>query len=649
MSGLAALFHRDGRPANPDYAWAMLSAVPYRGPDGASVWTSDRIALGHARMAVTPEEAEERQPLVSPRTGCVLISDARLDNRDDLLARLPDPASPDASDAELILRAYESWGIDSAARLLGDFAYVIWDPRRERLVGARDTSGQRTLFYRVDRGTFAAASEIRQLVQDPSVPIIPNERQVRQFLVPMIILESARDQAPETFFDGIFGVPAGHVLVVEPESLRLKRYWDLKPTAELRYRTDDEYAEHFLALFSEVLRTRLRASRTGIMLSGGLDSSSIVCTAQELFRSGRAEDRGVTCLSLVFNGLECDERDLIRDIEAKYGIQSQYIPLTASTDRLMLEPPEVQESPHSTNLRFGDPVYAAASQAGIRVLLTGDVGDACLQGSRLTFDSLLRQGKFREFQRHWLAYRRNSTDRFRTVFAETCVLPFLPPSLQTSVNSWHLKRVFRRIWDTIIPFWMTPSMREELTRAYLELRLRREGQRRFSSPARQVDYDQLYPPEAAPHPAPWPLEIWRPFADRRLHEFLLAIPPEQKFAPHPDTDLFYAGSKRILREAMRGILPESVRTRTTRTHFASVFEDEVARRWSDYEAVFGPSGRSLIADRGYIDRSKFWTRLLMLRDGVRDADFFYLTRVVALETWLRAATRPRVTAAIGRA
>src|SRR5207248_2685690 len=121
---------------------------------------------------------------VSPRTGCALIADARLDNRDVLLARLPDRPSPRASDAELILCAYEAWGLDAPARLLGDFAFVIWDPRRKRLLCARDSSGQRTLYYRIDRRTFAAASELHQLLQDPSVPVAPDEERIRDFLVP---------------------------------------------------------------------------------------------------------------------------------------------------------------------------------------------------------------------------------------------------------------------------------------------------------------------------------------------------------------------------------------------------------------------------------------------------------------------------------
>jgi asparagine synthase (glutamine-hydrolysing) len=144
--------------------------------------------------------------------------------------------------------------------------------------------------------------------------------------------------------------------------------------------------------------------------------------------------------------------------------------------------------------------------------------------------------------------------------------------------------------------------------------------------------------------AGFPVQIWRPYADRRLHQFLLAIPPEQKFAPHPETDEQYAGSKRIVRRGLRGVLPESIRTRTSKTHFASLFEDELHRRWSDYEAAFGPGDRSELAERGYVDKALFWRRLGQVREQGWGTDLIYVMRVLWLETWLRAMRLPRAQA-----
>jgi asparagine synthase (glutamine-hydrolysing) len=187
---------------------------------------------------------------------------------------------------------------------------------------------------------------------------------------------------------------------------------------------------------------------------------------------------------------------------------------------------------------------------------------------------------------------------------------------------------------------MCEPLRADLSRRQVQLWLEAERARRFSSPAREAEYNLLYPPEIMLHPAPWPLEIWRPFADRRLHRFLLAIPPEHKFAPHPDSDEFYAGSKRVVRHAMRGIVPESVRTRTSKTVFQAQVRHGIDRQWSAFEAAFGPSSRPEIALRGYVDRHQFWSRLIHLREGQYGPDLVYVLEMVGLETWLRTLQLP---------
>ena len=282
-----------------------------------------------------------------------------------------------------------------------------------------------------------------------------------------------------------------------------------------------------------------------------------------------------------------------------------------------------------------DAILGEASRVGVRVLLTGDVADSCVYGTRLVFDSLLRRGDLGAFARHLRAYRRVSRDSLRKIVALYCLAPLLPLGLQKQMVASYVRRAVEGSLPYLLPLWMPETLRAELSRSHLRRCLEEERGRRFSSESREAEYRLLYPPEIARHPVPWSLEIWRPFADRRMHEFLLAIPPEQKFAPHPDLDEFYAGSKRLVRNAMRGILPESVRTQTSKTIFSAVFEQELERQWPDYEAAFGPSARPEVSTRGYVDQALFWSRLQMLRRGVGGADVMYILHVVELETWLR--------------
>jgi asparagine synthase (glutamine-hydrolysing) len=206
-----------------------------------------------------------------------------------------------------------------------------------------------------------------------------------------------------------------------------------------------------------------------------------------------------------------------------------------------------------------------------------------------------------------------------------------------------MRRALERARPGLLPAWMPEPLRQDLAERHVQLTLEVERERRFANWTRAIEYRQLYPPEVARNPVGWPLEVCRPYADRRLHEFLLAIPPEEKFAPFqdPQTDE-YAGQKLIVRNAMRGIQPESVRTKKIPTHYASVFAQEVQTRWGLYERIFGPDGRPEIVARGYVDPAKFWDRLQQLRDGgAYGRDFLYITRMAALETWLRALRLPR--------
>jgi asparagine synthase (glutamine-hydrolysing) len=353
------------------------------------------------------------------------------------------------------------------------------------------------------------------------------------------------------------------------------------------------------------------------------------------------DHHGFASFSLVYDGLECDERDLIEEIRATYGFRAHFIPCGDDYGRLQLEPRGFQESPNMGIRELRDALCGAATQAGVRAVLTGDVADACVGGSPLVFDSLLRHGKLRAFWRSFQRYRRTSDESRLKMVALYLLGPLLPLGLQKQLMAACLRRILERNRSRLVPWWVAEPLREEQTRRHIQLRLEAERGRRFSSLAREAEYRLLYPPEVARHPVPWPLEFWRPFADRRLHEFLLAVPSEQKFRPHPETDDFYAGSKWLVRRAMRGILPESIRTRTSKTVFTAALETEIARQWPLYEQAFGPNGTSEIARRGYVDPEQFWSRLQALRNGKQGSDFMYLMQVVGLETWLRTLGLPR--------
>lgn len=647
MSGLAALLVRDRPRAEAATVLAMLDAIPYRGPDGSFARCFGPAVLGHARMVVSAAERGEGQPLLSRRTGCAIVADARLDNGDELLSHLlPGSAAKDVSDAALLLRAYEQWGLDAPRHLLGDFAFIVWDPRSRRLMCARDGAGQRTLFYRADHREFAAASEIHQLLQDPRIPVEPNDERIRSALVPLHLNQNEVEQPP-TYYTGVYALEPGRVLVVDADSLHIQRFWQLEAPAPLRYRRAEEYVEQFRELFLRAVATRLRTDGPlGALLSGGLDSSSIVCATQELFRSGAAVDPGFATFSAVFDGEDYDERALIESVHARWNFAFRAHYLTPKDEREWrpLRPGGFRQRPELPTTGMAT-LFDAAHASGTRVLLTGEVADSYLRGSPYVIDSLVRQAKFGQVLPYLAAMRRWSPDSLAKMLALYVVGPLLPPTLHSRLMLAAISRKLRLDAWWLVPSWIPNPLRALLLVRNQELALAREASRVRANETQHRQLVALEPPETPTIASGWPIEIWRPFADRRLVEFVLAVPPEHLFEPRVDDPSAYGSSKQLLRRGLRGLLPEAVRTKRAPTTFGGAALNALERDWPLIEAAFGPGGRPEVGRRGYVDQALFWERLQAVRTGRFGRDFHYVHYIIGLETWLRglAAPRPQAT------
>ena len=205
MSAIAGMVNLDGAPIDPATVTRMAARLGARAPDGTVVWCEGSAALIHGQFSVTPESEDERQPLADTASGLVISFDGRLDNRPELLDALA--IDPEAGDAALTLGAYRMWGEAAAAHLLGDFAFAIWDSTERRLVCGRDTTGVRTLFYRVGRGWIAWASAIDILAAGVNPLPAPNEGMVGEYLTGIVT------DKHETLFQDIYRVPPAHVLV----------------------------------------------------------------------------------------------------------------------------------------------------------------------------------------------------------------------------------------------------------------------------------------------------------------------------------------------------------------------------------------------------------------------------------------------------
>ena len=337
MSGIVGIYFLDGRPVDRMVLERMTESIAHRGPDRAGMWNRGSVGLGHRMLWTTPESLHEQLPLVNPvrlgsrvglssygvneRGKLILTADARIDNREELMAALDLTGDPEReiSDSELILSAYERWGECCSEKLLGDFAFAIWDGRRQHLFLARDHFGVKPIYYYRSSRVFVFASEIKALLCVPEVPRRLNEARVADYLVPMM------DDRVVTFYKEIFRLPPGHSMIVGREEVPARPYWALDPSHEVRYRSDGEYAEAFCQLFTEAVRCRLRSAfPVGSMLSGGLDSSSVVCMARALLRENG--NQRLHSFSAIFEDVpECDERPFINAILAQGGLEPHFV------------------------------------------------------------------------------------------------------------------------------------------------------------------------------------------------------------------------------------------------------------------------------------------------------------------------------------
>jgi len=369
---------------------------------------------------VTPESVGEVQPRVEG--DLAVVADARIDNRKELGSWLRREVGG-WTDSQLILAAYREWGLECAERLVGDFAFVVWDGGRRRLYGARDALGMRSLVYRAEPGRTLFATEVKQILAVPGVPARIHEPAVGVYL-------SGPYMPPEwTFYEGIERLGPAHALVVEEGRVRTWRYWDVDPGNRIRYRREEEYAEHFLEVFREAVRARLRSVHpVGLLLSGGVDSGSVAAVAGSLVKSGEAECPEFRAYSFAFRELvECDERSVSAPLAAHWEI-----PVTdVWADDLwpLKDYPEHGPDRDDPYLFVYQPLLDACLDAaradGCALLLSGDRGDEVTGDWIYDDQGLLLAGKWGTLRRELTAASGGSRRRWLRSARDEVIVPLL--------------------------------------------------------------------------------------------------------------------------------------------------------------------------------------------------------------------------------
>jgi asparagine synthase (glutamine-hydrolysing) len=538
LSDIVGIFHRDGARVERALLQSLADALSYRGPDSRAIWLDGSIGLGHAMLRTTYESAGEQQP-ASLDGRYWITADVRLDSRRELIAEIERAGrkiSRSAPDSTLILHAYAVWGTECGEHLRGDFSFAVWDARSKALFCARDHFGIKPFYYAQHGEFFLFSNTLNCVRMHPAVSEELNDAAVGDFLLFGLNYDNAT-----TSFRDVHRLPPAHCLTFSSSGLKIRRYWAPPTDGRIRYARADDYVEHFQALLQEAVADRLRTDRVGILLSGGLDSSSVAAVAKEVSgKNGQTtEIRGYTT---VFDTLIPDEEGrYAREVGKFLGIPIQFqaldqVELFEGWDDPELSFPEPLDNP----LLAGFFDSCRNISADCRVLLSGEGSDNLMDFQMWPYaGDLRRRGEWRRLLTELANYVwvrpfpwRGIRARFLKLFGKEPDMPLFPEWLAADFAK-HMKLHER--WKEWGEHPNLPLEHPTLPKAHASLSL--------------PHWTHMFEQENA-GVTHLPLETLYPFLDLRIVNYLLALPPFPWFF-----------QKMLLREAMAGRLPETVRMR----------------------------------------------------------------------------------------
>ncbi len=327
MCGIVGIFRTGGAAPriDADVLGRMRDTMSHRGPDDQGTYVSpgNEIGFGFRRLAIIDLSHAACQPMSVQDESLWIVFNGEIYNHAELrkeLESLGQTFRTDHSDTEVLLKGYAQWGEDVLPRLRGMFAFAIWDKKKARLWMARDRVGVKPLYFTAVGGAFLFASEIKALLAYPGVPRKMHERAFYDFLTFLV------SPAPQTLFEGIFKLPAGHTMTITADGKQSQnRYWNpFTGVTKIEDRPEKEWSEMILSKLRESIRYRMVSDvKFGVFLSGGVDSSANVALMAEQM------DRPVETFTIGFeNADRFNELEYARVIAKKFGTNHHEYTLT---------------------------------------------------------------------------------------------------------------------------------------------------------------------------------------------------------------------------------------------------------------------------------------------------------------------------------
>ena len=624
MSAQFGRWNFDGRPVDPNYLDSLKAAVDPYGPDGGGSRVKDGFFVIYRAFHTTLESRNETQPHVTP-SGAILTWDGRLDNRSEIIRRLANDTSPGSPDVAIVAAAYDKWNTGCFAMLVGDWALTVWDPNNLTLILAKDPIGLRHLYYTYDREqiTWSTVLDPIVLLGKKTFPLC------EEYVAGWLSFFPATHLTP---YVGIRSVPPSSSILISAEKQTVTKYWDFDPAKQIRYKTDPEYEEHFRAVFADAVHRRLHSDSPVLAeLSGGIDSSSIVCMADTLIARG---DIGTPRLETIsyYNDSEpnWNERPYFTKVEEKRGRTGCHIDVGEQESFVaQIKNGQFGATPGSVIGVSSTPrleLAACMLSHTSRVVLSGIGGDEVLGGvptSTPELQDLLvsaRLGTLAHQLKVWALIKR--TPWFYLLLE--AVRGFLPVSLGRARNhqrpvTWLTRDFFQRHRAVLGGYERRLSVFGPLPSFQHSISTVEALRRRLTSFVLRPDM---------------PIEKRYPYLDRNLLEFVFAIPREQLVRP---------GHRRsLMRRALAGIVPEEILNRKRKAYNAQTSMLNVSAQFDQLNAM---SRYMILVSLGIVHAESFSEALEGTRQG-RAIPIVTLLRTFVIEAWLRSLSREGFTTGI---
>jgi len=559
LSGISGIFYRDGRPVQQSDIQDMTSAISHRGPDGQGIWLNGPVGFGHSLLRTTPESIYEVQPAKNFRDDLYITADARIDNRDELISKLNivNRQTSNISDSELILAAYDKWGENCARNLIGDFSFAIWDKRNQQLYCAIDHLRLKPFCYYNSRDSFIFSSQVSGLLPGNLAPKKINEIRLGSYFIDDI---AAYDNAA-SYYQDIFYLPPASYLITDKNSFTIKEYWSPEEVKDIHRNSDSSYQEEFLSILGEAVKCRLRSENdTAISLSGGIDSSTVAAISKSLLENTNQKQISISELS--GNEESCRESSYIRTAisslsqfpilikpDSMQSILSDMVALKSRFDS-----PRCYEYPDLLSL------YKTAKLSKCKVMLTGVEADTLLSLSLGQIAHLMKNLHFKTAIKETFLFAKNTSD-----FSSSTLI-LLIRAMRAAYFPDNLRPVFHRLRNhfdykkMLTSCMINPAFANRIDLPNLlasaqekngygigqspnEMRIRVYKKAFMSQMPLFLDLMS----------SACSIELRHPYQDKRLIEYCLGLPADQKQRD--------GWEKYILRKVTKDKVPDAIRWR----------------------------------------------------------------------------------------